>query len=732
MRTPSNHRTTALLRITVASSVLAVLTSHVGFVTSATGAVLSWDHDSGFWSNPAHWTPAGPPDLGDTVMIGNLPGVANEDVILDQNDAITELHITDGMTLGNDDHTFSVLGDTFLSGLNIVPSGGGGGGVTYQHSRIFVRPTPAPIEFTTHNLTVEDEARVRLYQGGDLEVRGTLSTDSVSSIFGEGSIRLIRDGLALVNSGVIDPSGGGIDFDVTNGGILDLDGAGNGEILLQWGGEFLTINGGTANDPFSGVITLDGDTALNMNLDAPWEADSGSEIIFGYPNNGIQNTPSIISGADVTIAGAAPVTSGAHARIDANVTLASTVDVSMGTSGRFETNAAAVIEGGTYVLAEDAEMQFDGATTVEGGEFTTFSNLGSDGFVRFNGETNWRGIVSVNGIAQQFGDASVTGLTSVSAGVFDLDGGGNTVWDIGHVFTVNAESIDSTLTNTFDGTLNIGAVLGNLSVQLNGSFDEWVMNGEMNITNNLPFSSEKIDGSPMRITGDVSTDGLVRFSADTTFGSGSQTTFADAAAVLALQQISHVEAGATFVGTGTLQNQNSGEMTLADGATLDQVALLNQGLLEIGDSPGVASVDSLVQGNEATWLVEIGGYVAGNEFDLLQVTGADAQLDGHIAVELIDAGSGLFLPEVGDEFTVLTSVGNVTNSFLADPVSFAEGQEFQWEVLYHPHDVTLRLVAIESIVPEPASWLLLSVAAISVALRRERLEDHSSMPSRTC
>ncbi len=720
MRTSLTHRTVAFFRIAGVSAFLIALASQGNFVTPATGAVVSWDHDTGFWSNPSHWTPAVTPDLGDTVMIGNLPGVANEDVVLDQNDAITELHITDGMTLGNDDHTFSVLGDTFLSGLNIVPFGGGGGGVTYQHSRIFIRPTPAPIEFTTHNLTVTDEARVRLYQGGDLEVRGTLSTDPVSSIYGEGSIRFIRDGLALVNSGVIEPAGGGIDFDVTSGGILDLDGAGNGEILLQWGSEFLTINGGTANDPFSGSITIDGDTALNMNLDAPWEADSTSEIVFGWPNNGIQYTPSIISGADVTIAGAAPVTTGAHARIDANVTLASTIDVSISSSGRFETNAAAVIEGGTYVLDEDAEMNFDGATTVEGGEFTTFSNLGSDGFVRFNGETNWQGIVSVNGIAQQFGDASVTGLTNISAGVFDLDGGGNTVWDIGHLFTVNAESIDSTLSNTFDGTLNIGGVLGNLNVRLNGSFDEWVMNGEMHIINNLPFSSEKIDGSPMRIAGEVSTDGIVRFSADTTFGSGSQTTFADAAAVLAMQQVSHVEAGAAFIGTGTLQNQNSGEMTLADGATLDQVALLNQGLLEIGDSAGVASVDSLVQGNEATWLVEIGGYVAGNEFDLLQVTGADAQLDGHIEVELIDAGSGLFLPEVGDEFTVMTSVGNVTNSFLADPVSFAAGQEFQWEVLYHPHDVTLRLVAIESIVPEPASCVLMSLAAVSIALRRER------------
>ena len=51
-----------------------------------------------------------------------------------------------------------------------------------------------------------------------------------------------------------------------------------------------------------------------------------------------------------------------------------------------------------------------------------------------------------------------------------------------------------------------------------------------------------------------------------------------------------------------------------------------------------------------------------------------AVLDGLLEVSLIDTGNGLFLPQIGDEFTILTSLGGVPDEFLNNPVSMAAGK----------------------------------------------------------
>lgn len=48
-------------------------------------------------------------------------------------------------------------------------------------------------------------------------------------------------------------------------------------------------------------------------------------------------------------------------------------------------------------------------------------------------------------------------------------------------------------------------------------------------------------------------------------------------------------------------------------------------------------------------------------------------------------------------------VDGVMGEFDFDPISFSDGSQYQWEVLYNPHDVTLRLARI-SAVPEPEAF----------------------------
>ena len=132
----------------------------------------------------------------------------------------------------------------------------------------------------------------------------------------------------------------------------------------------------------------------------------------------------------------------------------------------------------------------------------------------------------------------------------------------------------------------------------------------------------------------------------------------------------------------------------------------------------MAAVDEFENTAYSTWLLEIGGYLAGNEHDLLLVTGGNATLDGQIEVDFIDAGAGLFLPEIGDEFTVLTSLAPVLGVFANDPVSFANGQTFHWDVVHNPNDVTLVLEQITGVVPEPTTLLLAVAGVLCITLRR--------------
>jgi hypothetical protein len=301
-----------------------------------------------------------------------------------------------------------------------------------------------------------------------------------------------------------------------------------------------------------------------------------------------------------------------------------------------------------------------------------------------------------------------------------MDGGGNTTCNINHNAVISAVSIDSSISNTFDGTLNVeGGFVGKLTISLVGAFDEWTMAGDMNLAgqNLAAFPIERVAGSPLRVTGDLNVEYRVRIAADTTFAANSAITFENDSDQLQMSGETLVAAGAAFAGGGTLANGPSGEMTLADGASLGGTSLTNRGLLQVGNSPGTATVEQFVNQSDGTWLVEIGGHLPGTEHDRL-LAGSGAELGGLLEVDLMDAGGGLFLPSIGDTFTILTSPGGVSGTFLNDPISSAAGQQFHWSVIYNPNDVVLQLVAIT--VPEPATLVFGATAGLALLVRKNR------------
>ncbi len=120
-------------------------------------------------------------------------------------------------------------------------------------------------------------------------------------------------------------------------------------------------------------------------------------------------------------------------------------------------------------------------------------------------------------------------------------------------------------------------------------------------------------------------------------------------------------------------------------------------------APGGSPANVTVTGSYAisatgTLAIEIGGTTAGSEYDRVQVVNdlmvspGAAVLDGTLAVELVDVGSGLFVPSVGDMFTILTAMGGVTGSFATENLPMvAGGRGLTWQVHYNASDVTLEL-----------------------------------------
>ena len=120
--------------------------------------------------------------------------------------------------------------------------------------------------------------------------------------------------------------------------------------------------------------------------------------------------------------------------------------------------------------------------------------------------------------------------------------------------------------------------------------------------------------------------------------------------------------------------------------------LINNG----GDfQPGFSTAAVAVSGdfvqNSGKLSIEIGGTTPGTKFDKL-VVGDDATLGGVLQVSLVDAGSGLFVPSIGNAFEILT-VPDILGGKFSGVVAPALPTGRKWAIQYGAHSVTLSVVA---------------------------------------
>lgn len=661
-----------------------------------------WNVEDGLWNTGGNWLPNGVPQAADHVFIGSTVPALNGWLTLNVNALVSAIDITDGMMLDCNGWQLVVNGTVDISGRNQVQEGK----ITYAYpSRLRVSDGPAALDAVIPNIVISDEAMLEVEEGAVLRVTNLLNVGVDSAVYGAGLIELTGNGAAaLTLTGYLQTAVEDLTITQLGTGRIDLDGAVAGDhtinitTAMNDGSDFaeLTINGDALLDPMGDDIFIGGGNRLTMNLSQGWTMDPGTAIkIFSDipPLEAHLDGSLLTMNGDITLLG-----TGAWASIAAPIVLNSTCQVTVTNQGQLDCHSSADLHGCDLMIGLEGQANFLGSTMVHGATVTTQDDSLLHGFVAFLGNTTYDGDLIISGAGRQLGDATVIGPTVIEAGLFDMDGAGQVEWAVQNNLTVRAPRIDNA-TNFFDGGFDVGGnFLAKLTVEdvVSG---HWNMSGVMTLSGVGAIVSERLAGDTMRLDGALTIQNRVSSAAPITFQSGSSTTFGTNTSQLHLGAASEVEAGATFAGGGLLRTKPGASLTLADNATTGNVGVTNAGKLYVGNSPGAAFVDRLTCEAGSTWSIDIGGYTPQSQHDLLFVLNGLAELDGNLDVQLLDLGSGLFDPQLGDSFLVLRASGGMAGAFANAPISYGSGKVYLWAVDYSPSTVTLRL---DAVVPCPA------------------------------
>ncbi len=343
--------------------------------------------------------------------------------------------------------------------------------------------------------------------------------------------------------------------------------------------------------------------------------------------------------------------------------------------------------GGTHTVNNNLTIGYGGtgAYTLSGGEHTVGGDLnlsyisGSSGTYNLNAGSFTVGGDVTKGIG--------TSILNIGGGNL-IVGGGNGSVDVGNLVlgSISGANVNYTLLDTglYENTNKIAGAL---------------------TTSNLTLGKDGT-GTFTQNGGTNTISGTVTLAAN----AGSSGTYNLNDGVLRATTIT-VNSGGTF-------NFNGG--TLSVDQFNGDLANLG-GTLAPGNSPGVTNITgNYSQSETGIFAVEIGGAGLG-QFDILNISGT-ATLDGTLNVSLFDWGSGLFTPQVGDSFDILTAQmlsGQFSTYNLA-----ALGDGLAWNISYLTDaiDTTdiVRLSVVSAVPVPPAIWLFGSGLLGLIGIARKR------------
>ena len=660
-----------------ASVVAAVAGAAMMMAPSARGVDKWWNVGSGNWGTGANWFTAGVPNNTDDVYVGNTVAAVNAFVQLNVNATVASLSVTDGMRVETNTSKLTVTGTTLLSGSNTTQAN-----VVFD-SLVRVEQGPSAVDFQTGTLTIANGASLWIDDGGTAQVAGLLDLQDTASIYGDGVLNLTSNAaVAMRVDGTLQAATtiNGLTINQLGTGRVDLDGSvaeGQNRIVNVTGAmndesafANLTINGVGLSDAFDDTIWIGGGNTLTMNLTDGWTLG---------PAGTIRLLPSLTQ---------VPTVEGSRLTVQGRVWLSST-------NRDAEMTCPMTLEaGGVFELAAGSRLYTQDAMSIRGGS----CSLASGSTLFLSGPSDWNGTLNVmgTGLLMTHGDAVVSGPTTINVHTMKLDGSGGTEWNVQNPLTINATIIDHLALpalNMFGGVMNVsGGPTSRLTINLANPGDVWTMSGEMNLTAPAGPATTRLAGTLVSIEGDLNISGSVGVSAGYGLSTGSMTTFANAASTFENSGSALVLAGAGFAGGGSLVCGASGSIRMGDGADLGSARLTNRGDLEIAFGVGQATVGGFSQTATGTYHVDIGGYVPGTRHDRLVVGGTlPASLGGMVQVDLVDAGDGFFVPQIGDQFTILTSRFGLQGAFAGVSPTLRNGVLYEWSLVYGPMTVEVRL-----------------------------------------
>ncbi|MEM7543305.1 MAG: radical SAM protein [Pseudomonadota bacterium] len=561
---------------------------------------------------------------------------------------------------------------------------------------------------------------------------GTLTILSTGVVNVTGSSTLSSNGLTIENSGTwnYNPSNNALTLNTSTfnnnaGGVFDFVGnlAVNGGATFnnfgllkgtgQWTGDVNNNSGGQISPGASiGTLFVQGNVLFDAGSDLLIELGSGltrdKVDVFG--------SVTVATGATLTVQG-----DGGYAGVNGDNFL-NVVDITSGTlSGTFNLAPSALAANPIYSSA---------AMNIIIGTTNTWLPSGPGTFI-FGNAANWslgtptsaqdlqiNGLSSgaivdvISGITVNSLDlsgsagsilkiSSTGGLVINSFGLFEdflLDGG--QLSGPGTVSVAGNSSLDSGVvasTLALLGNLNVG---GNVSV-----IGDITLAGSLNIDSSQTLTNTGVFswfGSGLTASsGTFDNQGTLLVAANSSVGFGLENNGGDVfvspgADVSFVQSIEnnngllYVAPGATmatdsdFLQTGAAQTgidgtlEIDGDVFLTDGEFVGDGLInftgggtfYNDGVVSAGASPGLLQIlGDYVQGPTGIMIVDLDGFTAGLDFDLIQISGT-AQLAGGIVINPISG----FAPEEFDDFQFLETGLGILSGF--DSIAFTGEQSF--------------------------------------------------------
>ena len=148
--------------------------------------------------------------------------------------------------------------------------------------------------------------------------------------------------------------------------------------------------------------------------------------------------------------------------------------------------------------------------------------------------------------------------------------------------------------------------------------------------------------------------------------------------------VGQISSGTTLTVSGGAENTAGSNLQGAGTLEVSGTTFTNRGDVNPGTSPGVLSITGdYVQDSTGALNIEIGGLVAGTDFDQLDISGT-ATLAGTLNVSLISA----FNPSQGNSFQI---VNYASNSGTFDSTNLPSG--FVWDITYGASAVTITVIS---------------------------------------